>query len=255
MVTEQFKIKSPAGNLAAELLLPQGFDPATDRGTLVITMHGFLGAKDKIPMDFAGQVLIEGGFPVLRFDFDGYGQSDGAQQDNTVPRMVQDAKAVWDYATGLPFAEKIVILAHSQGGVVAGILAGMLQEAGTPPSALILLAPASILRDFARRGRFFTVRCNPDNPPEILPVYGFNIGRQFILTARSLPIEEKSSLYTGPVCLLHGNFDLLVPISCSHFYSKIFRNSEFHPIFGSGHLFLIGRRKQRKIILNFLRRI
>ena len=37
---------------------------------------------------------------LLRFDFDGYGESDGAQEENTVPKMIQDAKAVWDYAHG-----------------------------------------------------------------------------------------------------------------------------------------------------------
>ena len=167
-MTERLPIKGPSGNLAAELLLPQAFDREKDRCTLVILMHGFRGSKTKPPMLFLSRVLPEAGYGVLRFDFDGYGESDGAPEKNTVPKMIQDAQAVWDYANTLDYVDRIVILGHSQGGVVAGMLAGRLEKAGTPPSALILMAPAFVLREYARRGRFFSAHCDPANPPETI---------------------------------------------------------------------------------------
>lgn len=91
-------------------------------------------------------MLVEQGYAVLRLDFDGYGKSEGAQVTNTVPGMIQDAMAVWEYASALPYVHRIFLLGHSQGGVVAGMLAGRLEKAGTPPAALIQLAPASILK-------------------------------------------------------------------------------------------------------------
>ena len=39
---DRIQIQAPSGNLAAELLLPEGFDREKDCCTLVITMHGFL---------------------------------------------------------------------------------------------------------------------------------------------------------------------------------------------------------------------
>jgi hypothetical protein len=249
-----FQIKAPSGNLAAELVLPDAFDREKDRCTLLILMHGFLGGKEKSPMDFVSKALVEGGYAILRFDFDGYGASDGAQEDNTIPKMIQDSKAVWDYASSLPFVHRIVILGHSQGGVVAGILAGRLEKAGTPPAALILMAPASILRDYARSGKFFAFRCDPKNPPKWISVTGYKIGREYILSAQTLPIEEDSSCFTGPVCLLHGTWDMIIPISCSESYYKLYRHCEFHRIKGAGHVFLLRHQKVRDILLAFLQK-
>ena len=223
-------IKGPFGNLSAEMLFPQGFDREKDQCEMVILMHGFLG----------------------RFDFNGYGKSEGAQIANTVPGMIQDAMAVWTYASSLPYVNRIILLGHSQGGVVAGMLAGRLEKAGTPPAALIQLAPASVLKEYASQGRFLSVHCDPVNPPDSINVYGFKMGRDYILTAQTLPIEEESAWYTGPVCLLHGTMDRIVPISCSERYHQIYQNSEFHRIRGTEHLFLFHRRKVRQLILDFI---
>ena len=252
-MTERLVLSGPSGNLAAELLLPQAFDREKDRCTLVILMHGFRGSKTKPPMLFLSRVLQEAGYGVLRFDFDGYGESDGAPEENTVPKMIQDAKAVWDYANTLAFVDRIVILGHSQGGVVAGMLAGRLEKAGTPPSALILMAPAFVLREYARRGRFFSAHCDPENPPETISVVGFKMGRDYITTAQTLPIEEDLSCFTGPVCLLHGKLDGIIPISCSEPYHKLYPHWAFHRIKGTGHAFLFRRRQIRDILLSFLR--
>ena len=247
-------IKCPLGNLSAEMLFPKGFDQENGRCELVILLHGFLGSKKAAPLGFLARMLVEQGYAVLRLDFDGYGKSEGAQVTNTVPGMIQDAMAVWEYASALPYVHRIFLLGHSQGGVVAGMLAGRLEKAGTPPSALIQLAPASILKEYARQGRFLSAHCDPVNPPDSINVYGFKLGREYILSAQTLPIEEESAWYTGPVCLLHGTLDRIVPISCSERYHQLYRNSEFHRIRGTEHLFLFHRRKVRHLILEFLSR-
>ena len=157
-MVDTIHIKGPLGSLSAEMLLPKGFDRKNGRCELVILMHGFLGSKKAAPLGFLARMLVKQGYAVLRFDFDGYGKSEGAQVSNTVPGMILDARAVWDYASALPYVHRIVLLGHSQGGVVAGMLAGRLEKAGTPPSALIQLAPASILKEYARQGP------NPQSP-------------------------------------------------------------------------------------------
>ena len=135
---DAFTIKGPSGNISAEMLLTRAFDKEHDHCEHVIFMHGFLS-----------RMLVKHGYAVFRFDFDGYGKSDGAQQENTVPRMIEDAKAVWEYAFRWPFINRIFLLANSRGGVAAGMLAGRLEKAGTPQAGLIQIAPASILKEYA----------------------------------------------------------------------------------------------------------
>ena len=246
-------IKGPSGNISAEMLLPRTFDKERDRCELVILMHGFLGSMKAAPLGFLSRMLVKHGYAVLRFDFDGYGKSEGAQQENTVPKMIEDAKAVWEYASDLSYIDQIILLGHSQGGVVAGMLAGRLEKAGAPPAGLIQLAPALILKEYTCKGRFLLVRCDPLNPPETINVYGFKMGREYILSAQTLPIEEESSWYTGPVCLLHGTWDPIVPVACSERYKALWHNCEFHLIRKTEHLFLFRRRNVRRLILEFVK--
>ena len=250
---DAFTIKGPSGNISAEMLLPRAFDKEHDRCELVILMHGFLGSMKAAPLGFLSRMLVKHGYAVLRFDFDGYGKSEGAQQENTVPKKIEDAKAVWEYASDLSFVDQIILLGHSQGGVVAGMLAGRLEKAGTPPAGLIQLAPASILKEYARKGRFLSVRCDPLNPPETINVYGFKMGREYILSAQNLPIEEESSWFTGPVCLIHGTWDKIVPLTCSKEYDALYRNCELHIISGTEHVFLFHQHIVRRLILEYLR--
>lgn len=252
-MTDRIQIKGPFGNISAEMLLPRSFDKEHDHCELVILMHGFLGSMKAAPLGFLSRMLVKHGYAVLRFDFDGYGKSEGSQRDNTVQKMIEDAKAVWDYASNLSFVDQIILLGHSQGGVVAGMLAGRLEKAGTPPAGLIQLAPASILKEYASKGRFLSVRCDPMNPPETINVYGFEMGREYILSAQNLPIEEESSWFTGQVCLLHGTWDPIVPIACSERYDTIWQKCEFHVIPGTEHLFLFHRRTVRRLILEFIK--
>ena len=252
-MTDCLQIKGSFGNISAEMLLPRSFDKEHDRCELVILMHGFLGSMKAAPLGFLSRMLVKHGYAVLRFDFDGYGKSEGFQRDNTVPKMIEDAKAVWDYASDLSYVDQIILLGHSQGGVVAGMLAGRLEKAGTPPAGLIQLAPASILKEYARKGRFLSVRCDPINPPETINVYGFEMGREYILSAQNLPIEEESSWFTGQVCLLHGTWDPIVPIACSERYEALWQKCEFHVIPRTEHLFLFHRRTVRRLILEFIK--
>ena len=79
---DAFTIKGPSGNISAEMLLPRSYNKGHDRCELVIIMHGFLGSMKAAPIGFLIRMLVKQGYAVLRFDFDGYGKSEGAQQDS-----------------------------------------------------------------------------------------------------------------------------------------------------------------------------
>lgn len=69
-------------------------------------------------------LLTEKGIAVVRFDFNGHGKSDGSFTDMNVLNEIEDAIAILEYVRKLDFVTEIYVIGHSQGGVVAGMLAG-----------------------------------------------------------------------------------------------------------------------------------
>lgn len=57
-----------------------------------------------------------------------HGQSDGDFRDMTVLNEIEDAKKVFEYARRLPNVTSVSIAVHSQGGVVASMVAGELRR-------------------------------------------------------------------------------------------------------------------------------
>ena len=80
------------------------------------------------------------GIASVRFDFNGHGQSDGSFTDMTVMNEVSDGRAILDYVRQMPQVEHIYLLGHSQGGVVASMLAGYYHEY---IDKLVLMSPAA----------------------------------------------------------------------------------------------------------------
>ena len=135
----EYLVRGPQGGLACEVRLPDGFDPDTDRCPMVILMHGIFSSKDFTPIPALARELAARGIASIRFDFDGHGRSEGRMQDMTIARELADARAVWDYVRTLPYVRGIGLLGHSQGGVIASMLAGQLAAEGdAAPDALVL---------------------------------------------------------------------------------------------------------------------
>lgn len=82
--------------------------------------------------------------------------------------------------------------------------------------ALVLVAPGSVIQDACRNGKFFGAEFNPADPPEYVKCFGImKLGREYILSTQELDIYGTAKAYTGPVRLIHGNRDTIVPLSCS----------------------------------------
>ncbi len=248
-------LQGPNGRLSYVLQLPHGFDKSNDKCPLVIVMHGIMSGKDVPPMPRFARKLVREGFAVLRFDFNAQGRSDGDVLKCTIPSEIADARAVYDYARSLPFVSSVVLFGHSQGGVVAGMLAGELEREDRAPEALVLMAPGAVLKDYALEGRFLGETCDPLDPPEYVQVYWYKFSREYILSAQTLPIYEESALYQGPVCLVHGSDDAIVPVRYSDRYNEIYRNCEYSVIPRENHLFSARPSRSDAAFLSFLLRL
>lgn len=249
-------LQGPNGRLSYVLQLPKGFDASRDKCPLVIVMHGVMSHKEVPPMPRLARKLVRRGFAVLRFDFNAQGRSEGDVMHCTIPSEIADARAVYEYARSLPFVSSVVLMGHSQGGVVAGMLAGELSSEGRAPDALVLLAPGAVLKDYALEGKFLGVECDPVDPPEYVQVYWYKFSREYILSAQTLPIFEESALFHGPVCIVHGSDDKIVPPEYSDKYRDVYGPAcECTMVPRENHLFSRRPSVSDKPALDFLERL
>lgn len=217
--TQKAPIRGPEGNIAYKITLPKDFDTATDHCPMVILMHGIFSSKDFTPMPQIAKGLAKAGIASIRFDFNGHGKSDGRKQNMTIEKEIADARAVYDYASSLPYVSHIGLLGHSQGGVVASMTAGRLSDEGKTTAGLVLLAPGTVIKEACQGGKFFNASFDPNNPPEYIRCLGlYKLGREYLVSTQQLDIYGTSAAYQGPVLLQHGDRDGIVPLWCSERY-------------------------------------
>ena len=245
-----FKVHGPQGGIAMDITLPKGLDPETEKCPMVILMHGIFSSGNIVPIPALARELADNGIASIRFDFEGHWRSEGEMQQMTIGKEIEDALAIWEYARSLPYVSEIGLLGHSQGGVVASMTAGILESRGEKPAGLVLIAPGSVVQDACRNGRFFGAEFNPADPPEFVKCFGImKLGREYILSTQDLDIYGTAKDYTGPVRLIHGSKDTIVPMSCSERYVETYGDrSELIVVEGENHL--ITRKKKKVVVLS-----
>ena len=219
--TEDLTLQGSKGKLAAILQTPK-----VEKGKkvrMVIICHGFGSNKDRPLLRTIANHLQEAGIASIRFDFNGCGKSEGRFQDMTVLNEIEDAKKVIDYAEKLPWVSGISIVGHSQGGVVASMVAGQLKKS---IKSVALCAPAAVLRDDALRGNTQGATYDPHHIPEYVDLpRGLRMGHDYIAMAQMLPIYETAKEYKGAVLVIHGTWDVVVPYTYGERYHEGYKNS------------------------------
>ena len=196
---------------------------------MVIFCHGFSGTKDGPMFELVCDTLQAHGIASIRFDFNGHGESEGEFKDMTVPNEIEDAKKVVEYVHDLRWVSDLAIAGHSQGGVVASMTAGQLSEEQGESvfKAVVLMAPAAVLREDAIRGNTMGKQYDPFDPGEYVELWGgLKLGGNYIRTAFSLPIYETAAKYQGPALIIHGTADRVVPYTYGERFHQIWPKSE-----------------------------
>lgn len=205
-------------------------------GTVAILMHGFTSDRGYTPDSLLVQLaarLRAIGVSTVRFDFDGLGHSEGDFANMTVLSEIADAQAVLTAVQTRLQPQRIDLLGHSQGGVVASMLAGYYSDI---IHKLVLMAPAATLKDDAIAGHTRGLVYDPNHIPTQLPMdNGMTLGGFYLRTAQLLPIYETAQNFTGPVCLIHGDADRIVSSQASQRYDAIYQQSVCHLIAGASH--------------------
>ncbi len=222
--SERVTIDGGKGTLAAIIQKP--VLAAGQRCPMVMLCHGFSGRKDGPMFELIADSLMRHGIASIRFDFNGHGESEGDFVDMTVPNEIEDAMKVYEYVRDLRYVSDVAIVGHSQGGVVAAMTAGKLDKDAF--RAVVLMAPAAVLRDDAIRGSTMGATYDPLDPPEFVPLHGnLKLGREYIKAAFSLPIYETAAHYQGPALIVHGTADRVVPYTYGERFHQIWPGSEW----------------------------
>lgn len=242
------KIDGAVGKLSAVIQKPEG-----DKMAMVMILHGFTGTKNEKLLTTLADALESEGIASIRFDFNGHGDSDGNFVNMTVLNEIEDARHVYEYVRDLRYVAYVSVAGHSQGGVVTSMLAGELGSENL--KSIVLLAPAAVLRDDSIRGNVMGTAYDAGNPPESVKIFGrYDLGRNYMVSSQTLPIYETAEKFTGPVCVIHGTADRIVPYTYGQRYDKIYANSELHLLDGVDHGFTNSEEEAAKIAVNFLKK-
>ena len=248
--TETISIDGSKGKLWASLFKPDL--KVGEKCDLVVLCHGLNCDHNFELMRRIALDLKSWKFAVLEFDFNGHGESEGRFSEMTIPNEIEDLEQVLAYAQDLRFVRNIAIVGHSQGAVVAAMVAGKHPE---DINAVVLLAPSSSVRDDIARGNLFGVEFNPLDPPDSLVLHnGIALGRRYLKTAFRLPIFETAGQYHGGACVIQGNGDRLVPYTCGERFHQLWEHSEYYELEYYDHNFTNCIYRPVEITVDFLRR-
>ncbi len=233
--------------LSAELEVPEGHDGHR----LVILLHGFTSAKNRPHNLQAAAAMREAGFATLRFDLYGHGESGGEFRNHTLYKWISNTMTVINWALEQGYDE-LYLSGHSQGGLVVALVAGM--EADRI-RGLILRAPAFLIPRCAREGQMLGGTFDPDHlPDEVNVIKGKMLRGDYLRVAQTIHPEEAAERYGGPVLILHGDEDDLVPLKDSEEYARRFRRCELKVMKGESHHFDRKPEEMRTLIREWLKK-
>ena len=191
---------------------------------MAILMHGFTANRNTELLRQIADDLRDENVASVRFDFNGHGESDG--------------KAILEYVRTDPHVRNIFLVGHSQGGVIASMLAGLYPDV---IKKVVLLAPAAQLKDDALKGNTQGAVYDPNHIPDTVPLVGNKLGMKlggfYLRTAQVLPIYEVSVRFSGPVSVIYGTNDQVVDPKYAKKYDDIYEDSELHAITDADHRF------------------
>jgi uncharacterized protein len=241
--------------LRSTVHIPAG--PPGTRWPTAVFVHGFTSNRLELP-SFVGmsRTLEANGIASVRFDLSGHGESDGDFFDVTITGEIAETRAVLQAVRNLDFVdpERIGLVGMSMGGVVAGIVAA--EEPGI--SALCLWSPAAVAPFEISRGYFRGRNIAAEIEEKgYVDADGHRMGPALVEDIAGIDVYGRSSAYTGPVHILHGDKDCIAPLEYVRRYLDHYDgNAELQIVEGADHAWATvpHRSDLHQSTLRFLRR-
>lgn len=212
----------------------QGFfyDPETKEYPVIIFSHGYNGhASD---FDKSAGWLAERGIGAACFTFCGGSARDESgfsTTEMTLETEKEDLCALLDEILGWERVNRnqVFLFGASQGGMVSAMAAADRRE---EIRGLLLLYPAFCIPDDWNE-RF----PEEQDIPGRLEFWGMELGGGFFRQLREMDIHRLFAGYEGPVLLMHGDKDSVVPDSYSRLAASEYASARLELFPGEGHGF------------------
>lgn len=199
---------------------------------VAIIAHGFNGTHASGCNYF--DTLCARGYRCYAFDFpcgSVHSRSDANTLEMSVADEVGDLEAVARYfrAQAATDSSEIVVIGESQGGLVAALAAARCPQLF---SRVVLVYPALCIPD-DWNGRY----ARESDIPDTTRIWNVPIGRRFFRELRGMDVYGQIGRYAGPVLIVHGDKDPVVPLGYSRRAVEVYPRAELHVISGGGHGF------------------
>ncbi|MEL4358274.1 MULTISPECIES: alpha/beta hydrolase family protein [unclassified Luteococcus] len=226
----------PAGqghNVAGTLSIAKDAQPAP----VVLMLHGDASQRDEVANLYVDEAaaLKAKGISSLRIDFPGSGMADLGETSLDYRRMVADAQACLTWFGKQPWvdAKKIGVLGFSRGGSVAASLVG------ARPEVAALATWSGAVSNGTHEDPKNEAIANKDGHVVVdLGYRTFDYSKQwFSSIAASTPLTDVAN-YTGPILIIHGEADAVVPPSVQTAFEKGTRSRDVTrlPLPGVDHI-------------------
>ena len=223
-------------DLHMKLDFPDTESDAQGRYPLCILVHGYTGHMEEDHLLAVRDALLESGTAVLRAELYGHGKSGGEFRDHTILLWVHELVRIIDYARSLPFAGRLYLAGHSQGGAASVLAAGLM---GDCLAGLLPLAPALAIRKGAREGQLLGCSFDPNHIPELLQMDPeHELRSAYVRVAKHMPFEEAAASYRGPVMLIHASDDMTIPLSDSLWLQERYADARLAVVSGGDHCYV-----------------
>lgn len=208
---------------------------------VIVFYHGLTGNRSEDHIIAVRDSLLAHGIAVVRFDFNGHGESEGLFSAMTLANEVEDAKLILDYVYSLDWVnrDKVGIAGHSQGGFVAGVVAGDLGVEKV--KCAVLMAPAACIHRYCVEGRFDEDGPEIDletMPDSILFWGGRFLGKQYVLSGIDIDAHGRASHYDGPACIIQGSEDSPGLLKDAKKYTEYIQDCEYVELEGLTHCYM-----------------
>lgn len=202
---------------------------------LAIVVHGLTGHMEEEHIVAVADTAKRCGYATLRVEMFGHGQSDGKFEDHDLLKWIDGMMCVIEHARNIEGVEQIVLIGHSQGGLLTMIMGGLF---GDVLDAIIPMSPAILINTEAKEGKFFHEQVAENGAyPRVLEMPDRKLSGNYLRAATLFSIEDLIIRFQGPVLLIHGNEDQSVPYEDSVKASKMYSHARLETINGADHCY------------------
>lgn len=248
VIEQDWNVQQDGVNIYGRLYLPQNLHV---KKKAVILSHGLAGNHQD--MASYAKNLASQGYVAYAFDYPGgakNGRSTGIDQlKMSIFTEEQNLETVLTALRNRPDVDRnqVSLMGESQGGAVSAMLASKYPK---EVKSLILLYPAFSITDYTQLA-FKSIK----KVPKTFNLFGFVVGRAYFERLFKYDLLKSATKYDGPVLIIHGSDDLIVPETYSEKANKKFKHSKLYVLRHAGHDFK-GKYRNRadNLIDNFLRK-